>query len=205
MTSSVFLGIFFVFGNISAYISLESQFNADQTFLGNYGLKMYPFCEEKTMLAQIVSKHVLDENATSSAKRAREIGLNKFYYFINGWLLNGTASLYDNITKNSLPLCRFKNTVVTSKSKESIPNLEADRRLYANLFVTCKARDGNLDNAFVCCLNDIVKPSLPPPNVEVQIIDAAAFVNINKTKTLETFGQYYSEEIPWKVQQQLAI
>ena len=81
----------------------------------------------------------------------------------------------------------------------------ADRRLYANLFVTCKARDGNLDNAFACCLNDIVKPSLPPPNVEVQIIDAAAFVNINKTKTLETFGQYYSEEIPWKVQRQLGI
>ena len=79
------------------------------------------------MLAQIVSKHVLDENATSSAKRAREIGLNKFYCFINGWLLNGTASLYDNITKNSLPLCRFKNTVVTSKSKQSIPNLEAEQ------------------------------------------------------------------------------
>ena len=43
MTSSVFLGIFFVLGNMSAYISLEPQFNADQSFLGNYGLNMYSF------------------------------------------------------------------------------------------------------------------------------------------------------------------
>ena len=55
MTSSFFLGLFFVFGNISTYISLERQINADQTFLGSYGLKMYPFYEEEPMLAQIVS------------------------------------------------------------------------------------------------------------------------------------------------------
>ena len=58
-----------------------------------------PFCEEEPMLVQIVSKHVLDENATSSAKCAREIGLNQFDSFINDQLWNGAASLYDNITK----------------------------------------------------------------------------------------------------------
>ena len=56
---------------------------------------------------------------------------------------------------------------------------------------------------FLQCLDDIVKPGLSPPNVEVKIIDAATFFNINKPKTSETFGQYCSEEIPWKVQQQL--
>ena len=39
----VFQRNFFVYGNISAYISLEHQFNADQSFLGNYGLNMYGF------------------------------------------------------------------------------------------------------------------------------------------------------------------
>ena len=34
-------------------------------------------------------------------------------------------------------------------------------------------------------------------------IDAAAFVTINKPKTLETFWLYCSEENSWKVQQQL--
>ena len=56
---------------------------------------------------------------------------------------------------------------------------------------------------FLQCLNDIVKQSLSPPNVEVKIIDVSALVNINKPKTLETFGQYCSQELPRKVKQQL--
>ena len=105
--------------------------------------------------------------------------------------------------------------------------MEADCRLYANLFVACQARDGDLDNFFThknhaypvslseygklrkCstksdflqCLNDTVKPSLSPPILEVKIIDAAGYVNINKPKTSETSGQYFSEEITHKVQQ----
>ena len=39
--------------------------------------------------------------------------------------------------------------------------------------------------------------------MEVKFIDAGAFFKINKPKTWKTFGQYCSEEIPWKVQQQL--
>ena len=57
---------------------------------------------------------------------------------------------------------------------------------------------------FLQCLNDTVKPSLSPPNVEVKIMDRAAFVNVNNPKTSETFGQYCSEEVPWKVQLQLS-
>ena len=56
---------------------------------------------------------------------------------------------------------------------------------------------------FLQCLNDIVKQSLSPPNMEVKIIDVSALVNINKPKTLETFGQYCSQELPRKVKQQL--
>ena len=52
------------------------------------------------ILVQIVSKHVLDENATSSAKRAREIGLNQFNSFINNRLWNGTASIYCHLFTN---------------------------------------------------------------------------------------------------------
>ena len=88
-------------------------------------------------------------------------------------------------------------SIIAPWSKQRIANLEADRRFYANLFVVCQARDGNLDNFFahenhaypvslseyVQCLNDIVKLSLLPPNVEIKIIDVAAFVNIDKTKT----------------------
>ena len=39
--------------------------------------------------------------------------------------------------------------------------------------------------------------------MEVKITDATVFVDINKPKTAETVGQYFSEEIQWRVQQQL--
>ena len=64
-----------------------------------------------------------------------------------------------------------------------------------------KLRKCSAKSNFLQCLNDSVKSSLSPPNQKVKIIDAAAFVNINKLKTLETFGEYCSKEIPWKVQQ----
>ena len=130
-----------------------------------------------------------------------------------------TTPFYHNITKNTLPLFCSKNIVVTSNSKQRIAILEADLRLYANLFVACQARDSDLDNFFahknhvylvslseygklrkfsaksdfLQCLNDI--------NIKLKLND----ININKPKTLETFGPYCSEEIPWKLHNSLAI
>ena len=104
--------------------------------------------------------------------------------------------------------------MVTSNSKQRIANLEADCQLYANLFVAYQARNNDLDNFFLhenhaypvslseygklrkCsakssfqqCLNDIATPSLLPPNVEVKIIDAAVFVNINKKNIGNTWA-----------------
>ena len=114
-----------------------------------YGSEGEPIiCEEEPMSVQIVLKHVLNENATSSVKRARAIGLNRFDSFINDRLWNGTASLYDNITENNLRLFRSKNAWVISKSKQRIASLEADGWPYAYLFVAWQARDRNLDKYF---------------------------------------------------------
>ena len=41
VTSAFFWVQSVLFQTMSAYIPLELQFNADQTFLRNYGLKMY--------------------------------------------------------------------------------------------------------------------------------------------------------------------
>ena len=131
----------------------EKNFRKDQNlFLGalmEYGSEGEPIiCEEEPMSVQIVLKHVLNENSTSSAKRARAIGLNRFDSFINDRLWNGTASLYDNITENNLRLFRSKNALVISKSKQRIASLEADGWSYTYLFVAWQARDCNLDKYF---------------------------------------------------------
>ena len=125
--------------------NFQKDRNAFLTLFTEYG---NPFCENEKMLVQIVSKHVLDENATTSVQKAKEIGMNQFDTFVNNRLRNGSASLYDNITKNNLPLYHSKNTILTSRSKKRITNLEADSRLYANLFAACQARDGDLKNFF---------------------------------------------------------
>ena len=84
----------------------EKNFRKDRnSFLGALMEYGNPFCEEEPTLAQIVLKYVLDENATSSAKCAREIGLNQFDSFINDWYRNGTASLYENIIKKIICRC----------------------------------------------------------------------------------------------------
>ena len=133
-------------------------------------------------------------------------------------------------SKNKLKLYRAKNSVVASKDKQRITNLQAGCRLFANLFIACQARDGDLDNFFAhenhaypvalseygklrkCpnksdvlqCFNDIVQPSLSPPEVDIRIVDAAGYVNINKPVNSSTFGEYCAEEIPLKIRQHLS-
>ena len=72
--------------------------------------------------------------------------------------------------------------MVTSKSKQTIANLKANRRLYTNLLVACQARDGNLDNFFA-----FENHAYP---VFVRIWDIE-----------EVFCKEHG--IPWKVHQQL--
>ena len=43
-------GFFSFFGPIFTYISLEPQFNAEQSFLGNHGLKMHGFWDTKSLI-----------------------------------------------------------------------------------------------------------------------------------------------------------
>ena len=47
---------------------------------------------------------------------------------------------------------------------------------------------------FLRCLEDLVAPCHEPPNVDMMIIDGAAFVNINQPKVSKTFGEYCNVE-----------
>ena len=60
-----------------------------------------------------------------------------------------TKSIYDTIKKNNFPIFRSKNSIVTNKSKQKIVSLQAERCLYANLYVACQSKDGDLGNLFV--------------------------------------------------------
>ena len=104
-------------------------------------------------------------------------------------------------------------------------SLQAEHCLYANLYVACQSRDGDLENFymhenhlyppsiseygkfqkcltksnFLVCLNGLAQSIYDPPNIEMKVIDGAAFVNMNPPTTSNTYGQYCDMQLNTKV------
>ena len=129
--------------------SFEKDFRKDRDSLIasilEYG---NPFEEEEQNLVHITSRHVLDDVATKSVKEAKRIGEDQYTAFVNERLINRRTSLYDALKRNDLSLFRQKHLLKMSKSKQKIATLNSERRLYANLYVACQSREGDLDNFF---------------------------------------------------------
>ena len=107
-----------------------------------------PFEEEEQNLVHITSRHVLDDVATKSVKAAKRKREDQYTAFVNERLINRRISLYDTLKRNDLSLFRQKHLLKMSKSKQKIANLSIERRLYANLYLACQSKDGDLDNFF---------------------------------------------------------
>ena len=184
-----------------------------------------PFKEEEKGLLHIVSKHLLNEDASSSVREAKQQGKNQYQKFVDERLTKGDISFYDNIKKNNLALFRRKNSIVTSKAKKKMMSLNSDRRLYASLYIACQQREGDLDSFFshenhsypiaiseygklrkcsaksdfLKCLDNLVEVYYESPNVDVKIVDGAAFVNMNPPRSSNTFGEYCDNELRQKI------
>ena len=109
--------------------------------------------------------------------------------------------------------------MISSKTKQKILNLTTDCKLCSRLFITCQAREGNLENFFAyenysfpivisehgklrkCaskpdflkCLYEIEEASVESPKVYMKVIDGAAFVCMNAPKCAKTIGDYCME------------
>ena len=131
--------------------SFEKDFRKDRDSLIasilEYG---NPFEEEEQNLVHITSRHVLDDVVTRPIKEAKRIGEDQYTAFVNERLINRRTSLYDTLKRNNLSLFRQKHLLKMSKSKQKIATLNSERRLYANLYVACQSRQGDLDNFFAC-------------------------------------------------------
>ena len=126
----------------------------------------------------------LDENAANSVIEASKIGKAQFEIFVVERIQYNTKSIYDTI------------------KKKKIVSLQAERCLYASLYVACQSRDGDLDNFFMdenhlyppsisengklrkCLtksdflvfLNGLTEPIYDPPYIEMKVIDGACCV-----------------------------
>ena len=202
--------------------TFEEKFQHDRDLLvASFQEQGNPFEEEEKNLIHITSRTVLDGNATKSVKEAWKKGNDQYKIFVKERLVKKTSSFYDSIKRNNLSLFRQKHIVKISKPKQKIMSLNAERKLYANLYVACQSREGNLDNFFshenhafpvaiseygklrkatsksdfLECLESLIDVTHEAPVVSMKVIDGAAFVNMNRPMTSSTFRTYCQNEL----------
>ncbi len=184
-----------------------------------------PFEEEEQQLVHISSRHLLDEVAAKSVRKAQSIGKDLHAAFVTERLESGNVSLYETVKRNNLALFRQKHVIKLSKSKQKIVSLNSERRLYANLYEACQSREGDLDNFFAhenhtfpvsiseygklrkCtskshflqCVESMVEVKYDEPEVLMKMIDGAAFVHMNPPKSSSTYGNYCQVELFRKI------
>ena len=140
--------------------TFEATFKKDKSAFIEAFLELgKPFRENENHLIHIIFKHVLDESAANSVRKASKIG-SLIRNVVVERIQGNTKSIYDKIKKkNNFPLFQSKNSIVTNKSKQKIVSLHTECRLYASLYITCQSRDGDLDNISMY-ENHLYPPSL---------------------------------------------
>ena len=177
-----------------------------------------PFSASKTYLINVFSRVVIGEEGTNSVKNAENLGNAPSAVFITERLIDGTASLYDNIKQNRLQLCDSKKAVKASKAKKDVKLLKDDCRLFSDVrqelvtffahenhpFPASLSEHGSLSthskSDFVNCIKALYEPEYEPPITDALIVDGAAMVHMNyPEQSIKTFGQYCDTQLVSKV------
>ena len=200
--------------------SFELRFRKDVKALYSAILEMgNPFKETQNDLVQLSTKAVMDPQVSNSVFPIKQIGLSQYNDFVTRRLKTDQLSLYSVIKKNKILLFKQNNLSVSSKSKQKLGNIIADRKLFSRLFIACQTRKGDLDDFFsrenhsypvsisdygklrkcsaksdfLTCLYELLPPTAEPPRTEMKVIDAAAFVNMNPPISSKDFSEYCKE------------
>ena len=110
-----------------------------------------PFDDPVEGLTSIVSKQIFAQDVADTVITAETLGKQQSRAFLQERITRSSTapkSLYSVVHKNNLKLFRSKNKIVTSKTKLESLTLKERVKLYANLYVGCQSRQGNLDGFF---------------------------------------------------------
>ena len=127
-----------------------------------------------------------------------------------GYKARKNLCMIDVISKNRLQLFKQSNvSQSSSKAKQKMDSVVADRKLFSRLFIACQSRTGDLEDFFshenhsypisiseygklrkctgksdfLKCLNEIIDPSEEQPVTQAKIIDGAALINMNPPRS----------------------
>ena len=108
-----------------------------------------PFTEDRTDLLVLDSGDIADPEVIESIRKVEKLGQEQFNNFVETRLEKKTTSLFSPITKNKLQLFSNQKKRTAPKEKLQTESLKKMCTLFAQLYVSCLVRGGNMDEFFV--------------------------------------------------------
>ena len=137
--------------------------------------------------------------------------------FVDERLIRKSVYLYDNINLNKLRLFSQRIEHKPSRAERTVTLMKGDYRFFANLYVACQLRAGDLVFAHkshgfpvsLCKYEKLTQVRIyrlsaklerNPPDVQAIVVDGAALVHSNcSEKKIKTYGAYSKEQIAEKI------
>ena len=158
----------------------------------------------------------MDSRIVETVRTIGKVGKEQYQEFVAKRLEERKTQLFDPIKRKKLPL--FGSPPLSkqkSQEKMHIASLKSNCSLYSRLYVSCQARDGNLEGFFchenqsfppslsqygqlrsgtksdlLSCLEKICPAQAEMPNVDALLLDGAEILHMQKPGASKTFQEY---------------
>ena len=107
-----------------------------------------PFEEDSHDLLVLNTKEIADSRVIETVHTAKQIGKTLFEEFSKDSLIDISKPIKEPIPKNKLPLFNTSRELKAAKAKQQMMSLKNDAELFAQLYIGCQMRDGNVDGFF---------------------------------------------------------
>lgn len=176
-----------------------------------------PFLEESADLLVLDTKDIVSESVVKTVRNIEQIGVKAYDAYVEQRLVKAEKPISDPIAKQQLPLFSRPQKKNPSRSQLQVADLEVDRELMSQLYVSCQTRAVNQDDFFmyenhpyapslsdhgklrasnksdlIPCLQSLITPKTDGPTVDCIILDGAAVVHLLAPRTAATFNEYAS-------------
>ena len=177
-----------------------------------------PFLEDSKDILNVDPKEIMGNDLVNTVKNVEAIGEQQYQEFVENRLEKRTVSLFETIKKNKLALFRTPKAKETSKQKMELNSVKQDCAMFAQLYISCQVRGGDLDDFFrhenrscppslsqfgalgtgtkstLVDRLEALTPSVATGNVcpciDAIILDGSAVVNFLKPANCKTFADY---------------
>ncbi|WAQ98989.1 hypothetical protein MAR_023362 [Mya arenaria] len=167
-----------------------------------------PFLEESADLLVLDTKDIVSESVVKTVRNIEQIGVKAYDAYVEQRLVKAEKPISDPIAKQQLPLFSRPQKKNPSRSQLQVADLEVDRELMSQLYVSCQTRAVNQDDFFmyenhpyapslsdhgklrasnksdlIPCLQSLITPKTDGPTVDCIILDGAAVVHLLAPRT----------------------